>query len=452
MPDSDFPAPTHPFRDIYTVSRLNRETRNLLEGSFPLLWIEAEISNLARPASGHLYFSLKDDAAQVRCAMFRNRNMSLGFTPANGMQVLVRAKIGLYEPRGEFQIIVEHMEESGAGALQRAFEALKQQLNKEGLFASTHKQALPALPKQVGVITSPSGAAIRDILTTLKRRFPSMPVIVYPVAVQGNGAAEQIAQMIKLADSRKECDVLLLARGGGSLEDLWAFNEEVLARAIYACTIPVVTGVGHEIDFTIADFVADHRAPTPTGAAEMISPDQQEWSNRLRTLQQRLGYLARNRLVSLKQQLLGLDKRLQHPGRRLNDSAQRLDELEQRLQRAQQNLLRHTSARLTQVSEKLLRHNPALRLTTLQKTNDNLLHRLQSTMQHQLVHYQNRFRQLTHALDTVSPLATLSRGYAIVQREDETIVRQATQVKPGDMVKARLGKGELYCKVNRIKE
>ncbi|MDH5180835.1 MAG: exodeoxyribonuclease VII large subunit, partial [Gammaproteobacteria bacterium] len=439
-----------PFRDVYTVSRLNRETRQLLEGGFPLLWLEGEISNLARPASGHLYFSLKDNDAQVRCAMFRNRNMNLPFRPDNGMQVLVRAKVGFYEPRGEFQIIVEHMEESGHGALQRAFEALKQKLNAAGLFDAAHKQPLPPLPGKVGVITSPSGAAVHDILTTLRRRFPALPVIIYPVPVQGSGAAEQIAAMIRLADQRRECDVLLLARGGGSLEDLWAFNEEVVARAIYDCTLPLVTGIGHEVDFTIADFVADYRAPTPTGAAELISPDQQEWLSRLHYLQQRLGFLARNQLARMRQHWQAVDKRLQHPGRRLRDSAQRLDELELRLQRAQQNLFRHAAARYQQNHAILLRHNPVQRISAIQKNHDHLLHRLQQGMQHKLQRSQDKFRQLTHALDTVSPLATLSRGYAIVRTTDGTIVRQASQVKPGDSIRARVAEGELYCDVKQV--
>ena len=259
------PAPADDrLRDIYTISRLNREVKSVLEGSFPLLWVEGEISNFAQPASGHWYFSLKDEAAQVRCAMFRGRNRQVGFCPENGMQVLIRARIGLYEARGEFQIIAEHMEEAGDGALRRAFEALKQRLAAEGLFDSAHKRAIPERPRCVGVITSPTGAAVHDILTTLRRRFPALPVVIYPVPVQGEGVAAQIADMLALAGRRADCDVLILARGGGSLEDLWAFNEEVVARAIHACPLPVVSGIGHEVDVTIADFVADQRAAAPS--------------------------------------------------------------------------------------------------------------------------------------------------------------------------------------------
>ena len=446
------PTDNKPFRNIYSVSRLNNEVRVLLESGFPLLWIEAEISNLARPASGHLYFSLKDDKAQVRCAMFRNRNLNIGFKPENGMQVLVRAKIGLYEPRGDFQLIIEHMEEAGDGALRRAFEELKQRLDKEGLFEARNKKNLPELPRCVGVVTSPSGAAIRDVITTLQRRFPALPVVVYPVPVQGEGAAQQIARMIATADRRQECDVLIIGRGGGSLEDLWAFNEEVVARAIHQCSIPVVAAIGHEIDFTIADFVADQRAATPTGAAELISPDQQAWLTRLSQLQQRLAWLMQSRLTQQQQQLQNLTKRLQHPGRQLRERAQRLDELESRLQRAQQNLLHKSKARLQHAHERLLRHSPAHQLSTQQNNNDNLHKRLTTAMQHQLTLRKKQLQQLASALDTVSPLATLGRGYAIVMDDNNQIIRRATQLKAGDRVKARFAEGQLYCQVSEVKE
>ncbi|MDH5446418.1 MAG: exodeoxyribonuclease VII large subunit [Gammaproteobacteria bacterium] len=440
------------FRNIYNVSRLNREVRQLLDGGFPLLWLEAEISNLVRPASGHLYFSLKDDKAQVRCAMFRNRNLNLGFKPQNGMQVLVRAKVTMYEPRGDFQLIIEHLEEAGAGALRRAFDELKLRLDKEGLFNSAHKKPLPALPNSVGVITSPSGAAVRDIITTLKRRFPSLPIIVYPVSVQGEGAGPQIAEMIKRVNQRGECDIIILARGGGSLEDLWAFNEEIVARAIYASSIPIVTGVGHEIDFTIADFVADQRAPTPTAAAELISPDQEEWLLKLKNLSQRLGWLMKNQLRQQQQAVTNLEKRLQHPGRRLHNMAQRLDELELRLQRAGHNLLRHTRSRLQHSHERLQQHNPAHRLLGLNEKNHNLSRRLATAMQHSFKLRHQTLYRLVHSLDAVSPLATLGRGYAIVTNEKGQIIRQAKQLKTGDPVRTRLAEGQLYCQVTEVKE
>src|SRR5579859_4685596 len=269
--------PAVPTRRILSVSELNRAARGLLEGGFPILWVEGEISNLAQPGSGHLYFSLKDAQAQVRCALFRNRGMLLRFKPANGMKVLVRGRVSLYEPRGDYQFLVESMEDAGHGALQRAFEALKERLAQEGLFDAALKRPLPQVPKTIGVVTSPTGAAIRDILSVIRRRHPLARVIVYTVPVQGVGAAAKIAAMLGLASRRGECDVLILARGGGSLEDLWAFNEEPVARAIRASAIPVVSGVGHEIDFTIADFAADLRAPTPTGAAELVTPDLSTW-------------------------------------------------------------------------------------------------------------------------------------------------------------------------------
>ena len=277
------PATADPFaRDVYTVSRLNLDARAILEEAFSTVWIEGEVSNLARPRSGHMYFTLKDESCQVRCAMFRMHNRTLSFAPEDGMQVLAHARVGLYPERGEFQLIVQYMEEAGAGALRRAFDALKNRLGAEGLFDAGHKRPLPVLPRCVGVVTSPTGAAVRDVLSVLGRRFPAVPVVIHPVPVQGAGAAEAIARMIDLACERSECDVLILARGGGSLEDLWSFNEEVVARAMHRASIPIVTGVGHEVDFTIADLVADLRAPTPSAAAESVVPDASEWAARYR--------------------------------------------------------------------------------------------------------------------------------------------------------------------------
>lgn len=276
MQTKDTPGFSIPKRDVLTVSRLNTEVKMLLEDSFPLLWVEGEISNLARPASGHIYLSLKDAHAQVSCAMFRNRNTNLRFQPANGQKVLVRARVSLFEARGNFQLILEHMEPAGDGALQRAFEELKNRLEKEGLFDPDRKRPLPRFPSRIGLITSDRGAAVRDVITVLQRRFPAIPVRVYPVPVQGEKAAVEIARTLDIASERAECDVLILTRGGGSLEDLQAFNTEIVARSIVACDIPVISAVGHEIDFTIADFVADLRAPTPSAAAETAVPDQLE--------------------------------------------------------------------------------------------------------------------------------------------------------------------------------
>lgn len=440
-------SPSEQPRQVFHVSELVRDVRTLLERSFPLIWVQGEISNLARPSSGHWYFSLKDQAGQVRCAMFRTRNMHLGFTPENGMQVLVRARVSLYEARGEFQLIVEHMEEDGDGALQRAFEQLKQRLSAEGLFDTAHKKPLPAFPRRIGVISSPTGAAIRDVLSVLRRRFPTIPVLLYPVPVQGAGAAEKIAQSIRLASARKDCDVLILTRGGGSLEDLWSFNEEVVARAVFDCEVPMVCGVGHEIDFSIADFVADVRAPTPSAAAELVAPNRDEYLQTVASMENRLSRQIHTLLARKKEQLLWLEKRIQHPSRRLENLAQRLDELEGRLYHGQRMHLRHLDSRLAQLNERLHRHTPVHRLKELINRRAELVRRLTAAQVRVVESRQNTLATLARALDAVSPLATLSRGYAIVTRPDGGVVRDSGEVTVGDRVEARLGKGRLWCSV-----
>ncbi|MBT2968943.1 MAG: exodeoxyribonuclease VII large subunit [gamma proteobacterium symbiont of Ctena orbiculata] len=437
-------------REIYSVSRLVRETRSVLEGSFPLIWVSGEISNLAQPASGHIYFSLKDEIAQVRCAMFRMKRQKLRFRPDNGQQVVLRARVSLYEARGEFQLIVEHMEPAGEGALRLAFEQLKQKLAAEGLFDAAHKKPLPSIPQQLGIITSPSGAAIRDLLTVLQRRFPALPVIIYPVQVQGDGAAEQITAMLQLADRRDECDLLILSRGGGSLEDLQAFNDEGLARAIHACRIPLVTGIGHEIDFTIADFVADQRAATPSAAAELVSPDQSAWLRQLQQLGQRLGLGQRRHLGHLQEQLLMLRRRLlgQHPSQRLQQRSQRFDELSQRLRQAQQLKLVTLGHRLEKLLSRLSRLSPRQRIDEQRFRYRLNGERLQQAMERRLKDSQTRLNQLARDLHTLSPLNTLNRGYAIVSREaDGRIVRSDSEVERGDRVNARLSQGRLVCRV-----
>jgi exodeoxyribonuclease VII large subunit len=444
------PLPEQPQRDIYSVSRLVRETRAVLEGSFPLLWVSGEISNLAQPASGHIYFSLKDEIAQVRCAMFRMKRQQLRFRPANGQQVLVRARVSLYEARGEFQLIVEHMEPAGEGALRLAFEQLKKKLAAEGLFDTEHKRPLPELPHQLGLITSPSGAAIRDLLSVLRRRFPALPVVIYPVQVQGEEAPQQIVRMLALANRRNECDVLILSRGGGSLEDLQAFNDEAVARAIHASQIPVVSGVGHEIDFTIADFVADQRAPTPSAAAELVAPDQMAWRQRMHQLAQRLELGQTRRLGLLGEHLHGLQRRLQrqHPAQRLQQRAQRLDELSQRLWRASDLLLLRHNRRLEQLQSRLQNQSPVKRLERLRLLHQALDERLRRGMATRLETARSRLAQQARDLHTLSPLNTLARGYAIVSRErDGKIVRAASEVELGESVKAQLSEGNLLCEV-----
>ena len=453
MPKPDSPLTQVLERDIFSVSRLVRETRSVLESSFPLLWIEGEISNFSRPASGHMYFSLKDEAAQVRCAMFRGKNIHLRFKPENGMHVLVRVRPTLYETRGDFQLLIEHMEEAGLGALQRAFEELKTRLGKEGLFDTRSKQSIPVLPKQIGVITSPTGAAIRDILSVLKRRFPAIPVLIYPTAVQGENAATEIASMIKLADQRKECDVLVLARGGGSIEDLWAFNEEVVARAIHACETPLIAAIGHEVDFTIADFVADQRAPTPSAAAELITPDQHDFRQRLNKQFDRLNQQLNHRLQHSGQTLDWLLKRLQqqHPEQELLIKVQRLNEIENRMKRqfkTQVNLKNH---QLSQLSNKLHMHAPLNLLNQMSNKQQNLIKRLHYAWERLIEQKRQRLIIGSRTLNNISPLATLERGYAIVQdKHNKKVYTDASELNPGDQISTRLARGNLTCTVDKI--
>ena len=445
------PLEDRPRREIFTVSRLNREARFLLEDSFPLIWVEGEISNFARPSSGHWYLTLKDEAAQVRCAMFRNRNRLVRFAPQNGMHILARARVSLYEARGDYQLILEHMEDAGDGALRLAFEQLKRRLAEEGLFDANLRQPLPALPHRIGIITSPTGAAIRDILSILRRRFPAIPVIVYPTQVQGKEAAAQIARTISLAARRGECDVLILARGGGSLEDLWAFNEECVARAIHACPIPIVSGIGHETDTTIADFVADVRAPTPSGAAELVSPHRGEWLETFQRLEKRCLSLFTQQLAQYQQRLHWLTTRLrqQHPGQQLQQHAQRLDELAQRLSRAMRASIMLRQSRLAELRARLRAHNPLDRIRHQREHGRQLQQRLVRAMGAGLERRHARLRELARALDTVSPLATLGRGYAIARRlPGGQILRNAADVKKGDDIELRLAEGRLTCEVS----
>jgi exodeoxyribonuclease VII large subunit len=442
-------SPARPDRDIYSVSRLNREVRLLLERGFGSLWLEGEISNFAKPSSGHWYFSLKDAAAQVRCAMFRQRNMLCSFTAQDGQKVLVRGRIGLYEPRGEFQLIVDHMEDAGLGALKRQFEALSAKLKEEGLFAAERKRSLPSLPKRIGIITSPTGAAVRDILHVLARRFPAVAILIYPVSVQGVQAAPEIVAALQAAGRRAECDVLILARGGGSLEDLWAFNDERLARAIVASPIPVITGIGHEIDFTIADFAADARAPTPSAAAELVVPDAEEWLNAFDRLGARLQRDMRRRLDEHRERLRWLTGRLSQvsPTARLDAQAQRLDELEQSLVRALRRRLQEHRERLRWLTGRAALVSPSTRLAQQSLRLENLSQQLTRAWRHALDSRREKLLPLIRTLNAVSPLATLERGYAIVSVEGGEILRNAADAKPGTIIDARLAHGRLRAKV-----
>ena len=374
----------------------------------------------------------------------------MGFTPQNGMQVVVRAKISLYEPRGEYQIVVEHMEEAGDGALRRKFDQLKQQLMQEGLFAAERKKSLPLLPRCVGVITSPTGAAIHDILTTLKRRSPGLPVIIYPSSVQGKDAPTQLVDAINLAAHRGECDVLILARGGGSLEDLWPFNEESVARAIAACQIPIVSGVGHDVDFTIADFVADVRAPTPTGAAEFISPDNTSLLQRVFQLSNRLGRHVRMELQRHQALLSQLGKRLQHPGKRVQGMAQRLDECELRLQRGILQRIKEYKAWLTTTHEQLLLLRPSQRVVQNRQHLGHLSHRLHELIRQHINVRTQLLASSSRALNSISPLATLERGYTITTDPKGRVVSDAKTLHAGDKIQTRFRNGYIKCLVEDV--
>ncbi len=444
-------ANLRPDRDVYSVSRLNREVKTLLERGFGLIWLEAEISNLARPSSGHWYLSLKDANAQVRCCMFRQRNMLCTFAVKDGQKVLVRARLGLYEARGEYQLVIEHMEDAGLGALQRQFEQLSAKLLAEGLFATERKRTLPKLPTRIGVITSPTGAAIRDILHVLARRFAAVPVLIYPVAVQGAAAAAEVCAAIATAGRRAECDVLILARGGGSLEDLWAFNQETLARAIVASPIPIITGIGHEIDFTIADFCADVRAPTPSAAAEIVVPDGEEWLASLRRIGSRLQRALLRSMESRAQRLRWLSGRaaLVSPSARLAQQSQRLDELEQRLSRSVGRLLAERRSALAELRSSLWQASPIARVQGAAARHKLLFARLRASILGNLRHSRERLAPLERTLNAVSPLATLQRGYAIVVAADGRILRDAADAVPGSIIEARLAQGSVRAKVEK---
>ena len=454
MQDSWFDAPPPPgdgppARDVFSISRLNREARALLERGLGSVWLEGEISNLSRPASGHWYFSLKDESAQVRCAMFRQRNLLVRFPVRDGSQVLARGRVSLYEARGEFQVVIEHLEEAGEGILRRRFEQLKQKLAAEGLFDARHKQPLPRLPRRIGVVTSPTGAAIRDILHILRRRFPAIPVLIYPVAVQGEAAPREIAQALRLAAARRDCDVLIVARGGGSLEDLWAFNDEAVARAIFDCPIPVVSGVGHEVDFTIADFVADERAPTPSGAAERVAPDRAEWLRTLEASGRRLVLAMRRRLGDQRSALVLREHRLAraHPGAVLRQHAQRLDDLEGRLRIAARSRLERARSRFTAAQALLQRASPTLRLQALALRLEAARRALAGAARSGLVARRQRLELAARALHAVSPLATLDRGYAIVADAEGRVLQDVTRLSPGDRITARLARGRIAAEV-----
>ncbi|HDZ8009979.1 TPA: exodeoxyribonuclease VII large subunit [Citrobacter amalonaticus] len=438
---------------IFTVSRLNQTVRLLLEQEMGQVWISGEISNFSQPSSGHWYFTLKDDTAQVRCAMFRNSNRRVTFRPQHGQQVLVRANITLYEPRGDYQIIVESIQPAGEGLLQQKYEQLKAKLQAEGLFDQQHKQPLPSPAHCVGVITSKTGAALHDILHVLKRRDPSLPVIIYPTAVQGDDAPGQIVRAIELANARQECDVLIVGRGGGSLEDLWSFNDERVARAIFASAIPVVSAVGHETDVTIADFIADLRAPTPSAAAEMVSRNQQELLRQILSAQQRLGMAMDYFLASRSRRFTQIYHRLQqqHPQLRLARQQTALERLHQRMNVAIDGQLKRTSQRQSRLLQRLSQQNPQPRIHRAQTRIQQLEYRLAENVRSRLSATRERFGNAVTHLEAVSPLSTLARGYSVSTANDGQVLKKVKQVKTGDVMTTRLEDGWVESQVTDIK-
>lgn len=437
-----------PSAKIFSVTSLNRMARNILESEIGQIWISAEISNFVAASSGHWYFTLKDDRAQVRAAMFRNANRHVRLRPKEGDKVLIRANISLYEARGEYQLIAEHMEPEGEGLLKQQFEQLKSKLADEGLFSAQYKKPLPGVITSVGVVTSATGAALHDVLTTLKRRNPAISVIVYPSQVQGDSASEQICRAIQIANQRNETDVLIVGRGGGSLEDLWCFNQESVARAIFTSQIPIVSAVGHEVDISIADFVADVRAATPSSAAELVSGDITQIQTRIQTLLDRVNHLTKTRLRELAYQQQALSQALQqyHPRNQLLQKSQYLDQLINNLNSNIQKILNLESHQLAGFFSRLQMRSPRQQVIQQQQHMDNLQTRLSKSWQSLLQNKQQSLANNSQLLDTVSPLATLSRGYNIAYKNGQ-IVKSSQQLEPGDILTSRFIDGEISSKV-----
>jgi exodeoxyribonuclease VII large subunit len=435
---------------VLDVSALNRMVRDMLEHALPLMWVRGEVSNFNCAPSGHCYFTLKDSAAQVRCTMFRSRARLLDWQPRNGMQIEVRAVPTLFEPRGDFQLNVEAIRRSGTGALYEAFERLKLRLAAEGLFAQERKRSLPAFPRCIGVVTSPQAAALRDVLTILARRMPALPVVVYPTPVQGAGAAQNIARAIELASRRGEVDVLIVCRGGGSIEDLWAFNDEAVARAIHACTLPVVAGIGHETDFTIADFVADLRAPTPSAAAQAASPDHRQLALQVAEVRRRLARSFARRLERLWQGLDYLGRRLIDPHERLRIECRHLQQIAARLAHSSQRPFAGKRWLLNDLRRRL-----ALACVDPQQCWSGLQHlrmRFQSAGSQQLYARQSALAALGARLHAMNPHAVLSRGYAIATDASGRIVRDAASITVGDRLDVRLARGMIEGRVTGVRD
>ena len=438
-------------RTIISVGELNAEVNQQLNQGFPLLWVEGEISNLVRPSSGHLYFTLKDSKSQIRSAMFRNRNMKLNIKPENGMKVLVRGRVGLYEPRGEYQFIAEHMEDAGVGQLQKQFELLKQKLSTAGLFDEKYKKELPEYPKRIAIITSPTGAAIRDILNVLNRRSPQTPVLIYPVAVQGEASKTEIETAIRRADLDKKCDLIILARGGGSIEDLWSFNEENVAKAIYNANTPIISGVGHEIDFTIADFVSDLRAPTPSAAAELATPDREQLLTETVQTKLWLEQTIKRSIKQKKQDLDWLESRLllQKPANKIQQQSQRLDELDNRLKSLVLKIFDKKQLQLDSLGSRLHSNLPQRKIAEHSQRLTHINIRLNEVIKNNLRNKQSIFHINIAKLDAISPLKTLDRGYAIIKdKQSGKLITTVTHAESNKAILIKLKDGELNAKVD----
>ena len=444
-------APTP--EDIYTITRLNHEVRQLLEEVFPTIWVEGEISNLAKPASGHFYFTLKDDNAQVRCAFFKNRQTNLSLGLDNGIKVLAKANVGLYEGRGDYQLIIEQIEPAGAGALQIAFDALKQKLAAEGLFDEKHKKTLQKYPETIGIITSATGAAIRDILSILKRRYPLGDLIIYPVPVQGEDAASTIAKTIKIAEKRNECDVFILARGGGSLEDLWAFNEEIVARAIFDIETPIISGIGHEIDFTIADFVVDLRAATPSAAAELVSPDINEVMQKLKNREKQLIRFQKQIIKNFKNYVEIFFRKIPQPSQKLFELIQQTDEYSMHLKHNIEKQITSKRMILTESKSNLEKLNPIHIITQQLDYIKNLHFRFRGAIILYFEKTKNKISRIDDILNSIGPISTLDRGYAIVtDYKTDKIIKDANHLKVGKKIHVKLASSEIDSTVDKIYE
>lgn len=440
-------------KQIYSVSQFNKSVRQLLEASYPVIWIEGEVSNLVKPASGHYYFSLKDENAQIRCALFKNKLKNIRLTLENGKNIVVMAHVSLYEGRGDFQLIVESLEDAGEGLLRKRFEQLKNKLLAEGLFEASGKKEFLSFPKRIGVITSPTGAVIHDILTVLNRRFPAIPVTVYPTLVQGNTAAESIAKAINIACKRNECDTLILARGGGSLEDLWPFNEEIVARAIHDCKIPIISGIGHETDTTISDWVADKRAPTPTAAAELTSPDQTEVINLLDNFQNRMTRQTIFTIHSLSQKIDLLTKQIKTPDQHIEKILLKIQGLGKRLSNTMLLEISKKTQAIKLLSNNLTSQLPSNKILVQNEILKNLTARLFSSCNEKIIKLKNKLHAFTRELNAISPLETIARGYSITRIPDSgIIIRDSTNIRKNDLIETVLKKLIITSKIEKIKK